>query len=164
MWRRRGEHYADCCTDRVIAFVGGSMMVWDGIALTGKTRLVITGGNLSAGRYWAEILQPIPYLHSEGKKLRHYFQNLGLERIEWPTCSPELNPTEHLWDQLGRAVHSRVTNITTLAVLRQTLVQEWDAIARQCVTKVVTSMRRRCLAVVNVYDSSTCYWDPSLLH
>uniref|UniRef100_A0A3B4ESP9 Tc1-like transposase DDE domain-containing protein n=1 Tax=Pundamilia nyererei TaxID=303518 RepID=A0A3B4ESP9_9CICH len=72
--------------------------------------------------------------------------NLGLERIEWPTCSPELNPTEHL-----------VTNITTLAVLRQTLVQEWDAITRQCVTKVVTSMRRRCQAVVNVYDSSTCY-------
>uniref|UniRef100_A0A3P8N8F6 Tc1-like transposase DDE domain-containing protein n=1 Tax=Astatotilapia calliptera TaxID=8154 RepID=A0A3P8N8F6_ASTCA len=77
---------------------------------------------------------------------RCLLQNLGLERIEWPTCSPELNPTEHL-----------VTNITTLAVLRQTLVQEWDAIARQCVTKVVTSMRRRCLAVVNVYDSSTCY-------
>uniref|UniRef100_A0A3Q4HQC6 Uncharacterized protein n=1 Tax=Neolamprologus brichardi TaxID=32507 RepID=A0A3Q4HQC6_NEOBR len=59
---------------------------------------------------------------------------------------PELNPTEHL-----------VTDITTLAVLRQTLVQEWDAIAQQCVTKVMTSMRRRCQAVGNVYDSSTCY-------
>ena len=40
VWRRRRERYADCCTDRVTSFGEGSVMVWAGISLTGKTRLV----------------------------------------------------------------------------------------------------------------------------
>ena len=149
-------------------------MVWGGISLTGKTRLVIIGGNLNAERYRDEILQPvaIPYLHKLGPNsilqndnahphragfIRDYLQNLGVERMEWPASSPDLNPIEHLWDQLGHAVHARVTNTTTLADLRQMLVEEWDAIPQQCVTRLVTSMRRRCQAVVAVYGSSTCY-------
>ena len=89
--------------------------------------------------------------------IRDYLQNVGVERMEWPASSPDLNPIEHLWDQLGRAVHARVTNTTTLADLRQILVEEWDAIPQQCVTRLVTSMRRRCQAVVAVYGSSTRY-------
>lgn len=37
VWRGYGECYADCCTDRVAAFGGDSVMVWGGISLTGKT-------------------------------------------------------------------------------------------------------------------------------
>uniref|UniRef100_A0A3Q0STJ6 Tc1-like transposase DDE domain-containing protein n=1 Tax=Amphilophus citrinellus TaxID=61819 RepID=A0A3Q0STJ6_AMPCI len=63
------------------------------------------------------------------------------KRMRWPACSPDLNLTEHWWDQ--HAVHARVTNTTTLADLREMLVEEWDAIPQQCVTKLVTSIRRR---------------------
>uniref|UniRef100_A0A4W6CMA3 Tc1-like transposase DDE domain-containing protein n=1 Tax=Lates calcarifer TaxID=8187 RepID=A0A4W6CMA3_LATCA len=78
--------------------------------------------------------------------------------MEWPTSSPDLNPTAHVWDQLGRvnSVCARVTNTTMLADLRL-LVEEWDAIPQQCVTRLVTSMRRRCQALVAVYGSSTRY-------
>lgn len=41
-------------------------------------------------------------------------QNLGAERMEWSTNSPDLNPFEHLWDQLRRAVRARVKKTTTL--------------------------------------------------
>lgn len=47
VWRRHGEHYADCCTDRVRAFGVNNMMVWADITLTGKVRLVITKGEIS---------------------------------------------------------------------------------------------------------------------
>jgi len=33
--------FADCCTDRVTCLGGGSVMVWDGISLSGRTRLLI---------------------------------------------------------------------------------------------------------------------------
>ena len=59
VWRRRGERYADCCTDKITSFSGGSVMVWGGISRTGKTRLVIIGGNLNAERCRDEILQPV---------------------------------------------------------------------------------------------------------
>ena len=113
----------------------------------------------------------IPYLYSLGPNsilqddntrpygvgfIRDNLQNLGVERMEWPASSPDLRPIEQLWDQLGRAVRARVTT-TTLADLRQMLVEEWDAIPQQCVTRQVISMRRRCQAVVAVYVFSTHY-------
>lgn len=53
--------------------------------------------------------------------------------MKWLACSPYLNPTEHLWDTLGAAVYSRVTNTTILADLLQMLVKEWNTILHQCV-------------------------------
>uniref|UniRef100_A0A3Q0TDC2 Tc1-like transposase DDE domain-containing protein n=1 Tax=Amphilophus citrinellus TaxID=61819 RepID=A0A3Q0TDC2_AMPCI len=95
---------------------------------------------------------------------KHLATNLGVEMMEWSACSPDLNPIKHLWKQLLRAVCARVTNTTTLADLQQMLVKEWDAIPQQCVTKLVTSMRYWCQAVVSVYGSSACSWGPCLLN
>ena len=174
VWRRAGERFADCCTDRVTSFNGGSVMVRGGISLRGKTNLVIIEGNLNALRYRDEILDPvaIPYLRNLGPNailqddnarphrariITEYLQNLGVERMEWPAMSPDLNPIEHLWDQLGRAVYARVTHGTTLADLKQMLVEEWDAMPQQNVAKLVSSMRRRCHAVASVFGNTTRY-------
>uniref|UniRef100_A0A3Q0RY48 Tc1-like transposase DDE domain-containing protein n=1 Tax=Amphilophus citrinellus TaxID=61819 RepID=A0A3Q0RY48_AMPCI len=46
---------------------------------------------------------------------RDYLQNLRVERMEWAACSPDLSPSERLWDQLGNAVCAKVTKTTTLA-------------------------------------------------
>ncbi|CAH1253196.1 Hypp1108 [Branchiostoma lanceolatum] len=63
-----------------------------------------------------------------------HLQHAGVERMEWPSKSPDLNPIEHLWDQLGRAVRARVTERTTLADLGRLLVEEWDATVSHCAT------------------------------
>ena len=44
---------------------------------------------------------------------------------------------------------------TTGAVLQRILVEEWNAIPQQRVNRLVTSMRRRCQAVVAAYGFST---------
>uniref|UniRef100_A0A8C5FEW1 Tc1-like transposase DDE domain-containing protein n=1 Tax=Gadus morhua TaxID=8049 RepID=A0A8C5FEW1_GADMO len=105
VWRRCGERYADCCPDRTTYIGGGSVMVWGGVSLTGKTRLVIIGGNLNAERYGNEILQPvaIPYVHGLGPNSILQDDNARPHRAG----NPDLNPIEHLWDQLGRAVRAR---------------------------------------------------------
>uniref|UniRef100_A0A3Q3WSF0 Tc1-like transposase DDE domain-containing protein n=1 Tax=Mola mola TaxID=94237 RepID=A0A3Q3WSF0_MOLML len=118
---------------------------------TRRTQHVIIGASATSGN-------PICRYNARPQRawfIRDYLQSLGVERIEWPACSPDLNPIEHLWDQLGHALRARVTNTTTLADLRQLLVEEWYAIPQQCVTKLVTSMRRQ--AVLAVDGSSTCY-------
>ena len=68
VWRRPGERYVDCCIDRVTSFVGGSVMVWGGTSMLGKTRLVVVAGNLKGTKYRDDILQPIalPYLQTLG--------------------------------------------------------------------------------------------------
>ncbi len=174
VWRRRGERFADCCIDKVTAYGGGSVMIWAGISMTGKTRLVVVNGNLNAINYRDDILQPVavPFLQNIGpnavlqddnarphraRVVNDFLQDEGIQRMEWPANSPDLNPIEHLWDQLGRAVRTRVTDQTTLAGLRQILIEEWNAIPQERVARLIRSMRRRCNAVVNAYGFSTRY-------
>ena len=110
-------------------------------------------------RFWSQV----PYLRNLGPNatlqddiarphrariITEYLQNLGVERMEWPAMSPDLNPIE---------LYARVTHRTTLADLKQMLVEEWDAIPQQNVAELVSSMRRRCQAVVSVFGNTTRY-------
>uniref|UniRef100_A0A665XCB4 Uncharacterized protein n=1 Tax=Echeneis naucrates TaxID=173247 RepID=A0A665XCB4_ECHNA len=45
--------------NKILTSGGGSMIVWSGISLSGKTRLAIFGGNLKAKRYQDEILEDL---------------------------------------------------------------------------------------------------------
>lgn len=110
------------------------MMVWSSISVMGKTRPVIIGDNLNAERDQNEIPQrvAVPYLHSLGPNsvlqdenvclhttgfIGDYLQNLWVERMERPACSPDLSPIELLWDQPDCSVRASVTRTITLAYL-----------------------------------------------
>ena len=87
-----------------------------------------------------------------------YLNNFGVQRMDWPANSQNLNPMEHLWDQLGLAVRARTTNTSTVADLTRFLNEEWNAIPHhQRITRLLCSMRRRCQAVINAFGSSTRY-------
>jgi transposase len=45
-----------------------------------------------------------------------------------PAPSPDLNPTEHLWDELERQLRSRPQRPTSLTALATALQEEWAAI------------------------------------
>ncbi|CAH1267810.1 TAZ [Branchiostoma lanceolatum] len=129
-------------------------------------------GKTHRKRYRDTILDPvaIPFLHNTGPNallqddnarphragiIADHLQHAGVERMEWPSKSADLNPIEHLWDQLGRAVRARVTERTMLADLGRLLVEEWDAIPQHRIARLVTSMRRRCRAVVTARGWAT---------
>ncbi|GFU79420.1 DDE_3 domain-containing protein [Trichonephila clavipes] len=121
-------------------------MVWALISLGGPTDLhVLQGGTLTGVRYWDEILDP--YVHSYagaiGKDfivmddnarpqraviVEEYLEGLGLERMEWPARSLNLNPIEDLWDYLGRQVAALSPPPRILGYLEQSLLQDWSAL------------------------------------
>ncbi|GFU59484.1 transposable element Tcb1 transposase [Trichonephila clavipes] len=85
---------------------------------------IIRDGPLTARRYRDEILRPIvvPYAAAIGDDFilmddncRPHHANLvedflfeeGIAEMEWPACSPDMNPIEHVWDALGRRVAGR---------------------------------------------------------
>ncbi|KAI4872222.1 hypothetical protein NFI96_000670 [Prochilodus magdalenae] len=69
VWRRRGERSVACNILQHDRFGSGSVMVWGGISLEGRTALhVLARGSLTAIRYRDEILRPLvrPYAGAVG--------------------------------------------------------------------------------------------------
>ena len=68
--------------------------------------------------------------------------------MEWPARSPDLNPIEHAWDMLQTAVSSRPVQPASVQELRQALLEKWDQIPQYKIRRLISSMRRRCQAVI----------------
>jgi hypothetical protein len=64
--------------------------------------------------------------------------------IETPPQSPDINPIENLWDELGRRVERR--HLTSKTQLKQILLEEWNAIQQEY-QKLVDSMPKRLACV-----------------
>ncbi|GFW43521.1 transposable element Tcb1 transposase [Trichonephila clavipes] len=130
-----------------VRFGGGEVLVYGGISIDGRTDLyIIRDGPLTARRYRDEILRSIvvPYAEAIGDDFilmddncRPHRANLvedflfeeGIVRMEWPACSPDMNPIEHVWDALGRRVADRQPSPQTLQELERALI---DSMPQRC--------------------------------
>ena len=72
----------------------------------------------------------------------------GAEVLDWPSRSPDLNPIEHMWDELGRRVRQQINPPQTSGDLERALVEQWRRRPQTVFTDtgLLTSTRRRCVA------------------
>ncbi|GFX02798.1 transposable element Tcb2 transposase [Trichonephila clavipes] len=146
IWRDRGSRNNPAFVHESVRFCGGGVLVYGGLFIDGRTDLyIIRYGPLTALRYRDEILRPIvvPYAAAIGNDFilmddnsNPYRANLvedslfeeGIVRMEWPACSPDMNPIEPVWDALGRRVAGHQPPPQTLQELERALLEEWDRI------------------------------------
>ena len=157
VWRSRGERYAACNIVQHDRFGGGSLMVWGGISMEGHTDLYrLDNGTLTAIRYRDEILGPIvrPYAGAVGpgfllvhdnarphvaRVCRQFLEDEGIDTIDWPPRSPDLNPIEHLWDIMFRSIRPRQVAPQTVQELSDALVQIWVEIPQDTIHRLIRS-------------------------
>ncbi|GBL97726.1 hypothetical protein AVEN_248667-1 [Araneus ventricosus] len=143
-------------------------MVWEGISLGGHTDMhVFHGGTLTGVRYRDEILDP--YVRSyagvigndfilmddntrphRAVVVESYLEGHGLERMEWPAQSPDLNLIEPLWDYLGRQVAVLSPPPRLLDELEQSLLRVWSSLPISVSDNLIDTMesrRRQCIQV-----------------
>ena len=77
--------------------------------------------------------------------------------LDWPACSPDLNPHRVFWEQLGRAVQRRVQADTILVQLRAILLQARQDVNQYRINRLIHSMYRRCMACIRSHVGYTCY-------
>jgi len=59
---------------------------------------------------------------------QEYLNHTNISVTEWPALSPDANPSEHIWDMLGRRIRSRVPARLNLNELQQSLLEQWEGI------------------------------------
>lgn len=172
--RLRGENLREDCVQESRQGGGGSVMVWGGIHHGGKTSLVVPEGNLNAVVY-RDILENhcLPHArrvygnnfrlqddnatpHRAGA-VRHFLEAEGVEQLPWPACSPDMNPIEHAWDTLGRAINDSDNPPETLQELAEALTNEWDALPIDATNNLIDSMPRRIDALIHARGGHTHY-------
>ncbi|KAI3363779.1 hypothetical protein L3Q82_001208 [Scortum barcoo] len=175
VWRCRGERSAACNILQHDRFGSGSVMVWGGISLGGRTALhVLARGSLTAIRYRDEILRPLvrPYAGAVGPGFllmqdnarphvagvcQQFLQDEGIDAMDWPARSPDLNPIEHIWGIMSRSIHQRHVAPQTVQELADALVQVWEEIPQETIRHLIRSMPRRCREVIQARGGHTHY-------
>ena len=177
VWRRAGERFADPCIAEHDRYGGGSIMVWGGITYGNRTRLyVVPGGAMTGVRYRDEVLEPIVVPFAENlwenfifmddnapphraRVVTEFPKDHGIEQMEWPAKSPDLNPIEHVWDMMGRSIEQLETHPHGLQQQGVALEATWDALAVRDINRLITcsSMRQCCEAVIAAGGGHTRY-------
>lgn len=151
---------------------GGNVMVWGCFSSNGTGPLVRVNGIMDRFVY-KDILDKnmLPYARKnmpkkwifqqdndpkhKSKLLQDYFASKKVTVLEWPSQSPDLNPIEHLWEELDRQI--RVKKYTNEAELFTALQVAWDKIPMSRISKLIASMPRRCKAVIESKGYATKY-------
>ncbi|GFV71509.1 transposable element Tc3 transposase [Trichonephila clavipes] len=168
IWREQRTRYHQSNTVERHSYRGGGILVWAGISLGGHTDLhVFHGGTVTGLRYRDDILDPYvrPYAAAIGNDfilmddnarphrariVEEYLEDHGLERMEWPARSPDLNPIEHLWDYLGREVAALNPPPRSLHELKQGLLCVWSSLPIPVSDNLINSMGNRCRQCIQV--------------
>ncbi|UYV82763.1 hypothetical protein LAZ67_22000771, partial [Cordylochernes scorpioides] len=134
-------------------------MVWVGIFLGGRTALhIFRQGTLTGQRYRDEILAAyvMPQALEMGENfllmddnarphragvVDTFLQNHAIARMNWPARSPDLNPIEHVWDNLGRRISSLQPPPRNSHELETALPQEWALIPQELINSLILSVK-----------------------
>ncbi|GFU58133.1 uncharacterized protein TNCV_696471 [Trichonephila clavipes] len=65
---------------------------------------------------------------------------MGVQKLYWPSQSPDLNPIEHLWDELERRLRSQPNRPPSLQALTSAVMDAWKAISTVTYQKLVESL------------------------
>jgi len=165
VWRRCDEKYKQDCLAPTVKNSDG-VMVWGCFCKDRMGPLILVDGNINAAKY-IQILDEhlLPYLQELGienyifqddnapchtaKSTVKWKESKLIDSLEWPSQSPDLNPIEHLWDELERRIRRDKVKPKNKAELFAALERERGRIHSNVTDNLVNSMPRRVKAVLD---------------
>ncbi|CAF1541910.1 unnamed protein product [Rotaria magnacalcarata] len=173
VWRSTKEEFSPHCTVPTVKYQGGSVMVWGCFSRAGVGNLHFIDGTMDRFMY-REILEKnlmesanklglsndFIFQHDNDPKHRAVFVNDWLKKkqiqvLKWPSFSPDLNPIEHLWDELERRMKKHQPK--NKDELKRYLLHEWAGIGRDVTEKLVDSVPNRLYECVKMKGYPTRY-------
>jgi transposase len=89
--------------------------------------------------------------------VRQYLNEVGIVTLPWPARSPDMNPIEHVWDELGRRIRHRENIPETIPSLRIALQEEWEQLPQDVIANLIRSVPRRLETLIAARGGNTRY-------
>lgn len=153
---------------------GDSVMLWSCFSYHGKGPIVYLNGRVDAKAYQkvleSELLPWAANTHGEtwqfqqdnapihtARLIRRFFADNGMDVLDWPARSPDLNPIENLWALLARRVYANSRHFSDVAELKDAIQEAWEEIEDSVLRNLSESMPRRLKAAIRVHGDITKY-------
>jgi transposase len=175
-WKKGKNPLLPQHVNQTVKHGGGCIMVWGCMTIHGPGFLAKIDGGMDADLY-CQILdsdlkstiefyglekKDVVFQHDNdpkhtAKKTKILLDESGLEVLDWPPQSPDLNPIEHLWDLLKRRLSAYDSAPTSIHMLWDRVQEEWEKITAEDCRNLIYSMPRRIDAVINAKGGHTKY-------
>ena len=76
-----------------------------------------------------------------------WFQDNGIDTLEWPPHSSDLNPIHDLWGIIARDLYSEGKKYKNIDELKQAILKSWDAIPNETLKSLSKSMYHKIFMV-----------------
>nr|CAH7751246.1 unnamed protein product [Callosobruchus chinensis] len=137
----------------VAPYRGGTQMFWGGIRFNGRTQLICIPGTNTGAYYLQKIINAIvqslrneigdQFIFRDNNvrphRTRAVQQALGngnIARLEWPAMFPDMNPIEHVWNYVSRAIFNRNNPPRSTQELIVAATEEWENIPQEVINNL----------------------------
>ena len=62
--------------------------------------------------------------------------------MEWPACSPDLNPIENVWGWMVRKLYAKGKNYGSKNDLKKSIIELWGKIPGDLIERLALSMKK----------------------
>ena len=156
-------------------FQGGSVMVWGAFSLLGKLPLSFITTRMNSEMYTSMLdVILIPFLEDVvgdsdfffqqdnaaihvSTFSRQWFASRDIPLLEWPACSPDLNPIENLWGFMAQEIYKSGKQYETVRDLKKAINECWESITSNYMANLVKSMPNRLFETIKASGGNTKY-------
>jgi hypothetical protein len=82
--------------------------------------------------------------------------------MEWSARNPDLNPTQHLWDNMEKQLRAMEGHPNHFSQLTRALLDIWENIGQNHNRNLVLNMPERYQAVINARGDNTRFQENNL--
>nr|CAH7726025.1 unnamed protein product [Callosobruchus chinensis] len=154
----------------VAPYRGGTQMFWGGIRFNERPQLIHITGTMTGAYYYLQniinaIVQPLRneigdqfiFMDDNARAVQQALGNGNIARLECSAMSLDMNPIEHVWDYVSRAIFNRNNPPRSTQELIVAATEEWDNIPQEVINNLIIGMHRRVDALIRSRGGNTKY-------